>query len=231
MRITELQERRELAVTQCVLFDLDGTLIESHALYATCAQAALTAEFGSSPPFKDLVSKTRPISERMFLIDWLGEEVGARVHGRLCDVYEACAADLLGGLYAGVAELLQGLRASGVPMGIVSGKSRRAFAATRESMKELDLFDVVILEDDVSAPKPDPEGLLLALSAFGMPATNAVYVGDTHADVDAAKRAGMVGAFALWSHSDEERQQITESLAPNVWRLHAPTELAARLLP
>jgi HAD superfamily hydrolase (TIGR01549 family) len=216
-------------MVRCVLFDLDGTLIESSALYAACIEAALAGELSSSQSFDSITDLRRATAERAFLVDWLGEEVGTRVHGRLCDVYEARAGELLGGLYKGVAELLEGLRVSGMPMGIVSGKSRRAFAATCASMEVPDVFDVVVLEDDVSAPKPDPAGLLRALAALGAKASETVYVGDTLADLEAARQAGMVGACALWSRSDDERRRISAGLTNDVWALHAPKELAARL--
>jgi pyrophosphatase PpaX len=174
----------------CILFDLDGTLIESTALYAECYQFAVAAELGSSPSFAELVALMRPTSERACLLGWFGAEVGARVHARVCEVYEARADELLGGYYSGVAELLEDLRASGMRMGLVSGKSRRAFAATCALIRLSDFFEVIVLEDDVLAPKPDPAGLLQALASLGAQAQDALYVGDTRADLEAARRAG-----------------------------------------
>jgi HAD superfamily hydrolase (TIGR01549 family) len=215
---------------RCILFDLDGTLIESTALYTECIQSAVTAELGSSPPYAEIVASMRPTSERAFLMGWLGDEVGARVHARVCDVYEARVGELLGGFYSGVAELLEGLRAAGLRMGLVSGKSRRAFAATCAAIQLREFFDAIVLEDDVLAPKPDPAGLLQALASLGISTHDALYVGDTRADLEAARRAGMVGACALWSRSDHERRRLADEVSSEVWLLHSPQDLAARLL-
>jgi phosphoglycolate phosphatase-like HAD superfamily hydrolase len=59
---------------RCIVFDLDGTLIESTALYTECFQSAVTAELGSSPRFADVVASMHPTAERAFFVEWLGHE-------------------------------------------------------------------------------------------------------------------------------------------------------------
>lgn len=211
-----------------VLFDLDGTLIDTGALYMECYRRAFEAELDELPSWEDMMQR-RPASERLFLLDWFGHELGDRVHARLCEEYDALAGELLGGFYDGVPEMLSQLSDRGVPMGIVTGKSRRAFAATCRCVELERWFDVVVLEDDVPAPKPDPRGLERALTMIGAAASEAVYVGDTPMDVEAAHRAGMVGASALWSRGPTDRERLAKKLAPEVWPLHAPSELLARI--
>ncbi|HEY8429844.1 MAG TPA: HAD family hydrolase [Sandaracinaceae bacterium] len=213
---------------RAVLFDLDGTLIDSGALYMECYRRAFEAELDELPSWEEMMQR-RPASERYFLLDWLGPELGHRVHERVCEAYDALAGELLGGFYEGVPEMLAELRARGVPMGLVTGKSRRAFAATCRCLELERWFNVVVLEDDVPAPKPDPSGLKKALAAMGAAPGEAVYVGDTPMDVEAAQRAGMIGASALWSRGPTDRARVAKKLPPDVWALHAPSELVTRI--
>lgn len=211
-----------------VLFDLDGTLIDTGALYAECYRRAFAAELEELPTWEEMLRR-KPASERHFLLEWFGDALGDRVHARMCEAYDELCGSMLGGFYDGIPELLDGLAERGVPMAIVTGKSRRAFEATRRCLELDRWFDVVVLEDDVPAPKPDPTGLLRALDALGAGAHESVYVGDTSMDVEAALRAGMTGASALWARTPDERARLHAKLDPAVWRLDHPLDLRSRL--
>lgn len=213
---------------RAVLFDLDGTLIDSGALYAECYRRAFAAELDELPSWEELMGRN-PSSERLFLLEWLGAELGDRVHRRVCEAYESLAGELLGGFFEGVPEMLTDLRERGVAMAIVTGKSRRAFEVTCRHVPLERYFDVVVLEDDVDAPKPDPRGLVRALEAIGRSPHEALYVGDTKMDAEAAQRAGMTAASALWCRPPGDRERVAQKLAPGIWPLRAPHELCARL--
>jgi pyrophosphatase PpaX len=207
-----------------VLFDLDGTLVDSMRLYAACYSRAFE-ELPEPPTLADMAAR-KPASERHFLLEWLGEELGHRVHARMCDAYDELAESMLSGFYAGVPEMLDALAARGVKMGVVTGKSRRAYEATRRCLSLERWFDVVVLEDDVPAPKPDPRGLVLALDKLAARASDALYVGDLPIDVEAAQRAGMIGASALWRYSEGERARFVKD---DAWILESPSDLLSRL--
>lgn len=89
----------------------------------------------------------------------------------------------------GARELLDGLRARGVRMALVTTKHRAQIQRVLRSLSAEDMFDVVLGEDDVAAPKPDPEGLLRAAALLGGART--LYVGDSTVDAEAAMRAGV----------------------------------------
>lgn len=209
-----------------VLFDLDGTLIDSGRLYAECYRRAFAAELDEPPTFEQMLAR-RPASERVFLLDWFGDEVGGRIHRRVVEAYAELAPAHLGGFYDGVPEMLEALAAGGVRMGIVTGKSRAAFEATTRCV-DLSAFEVVVLEDDVPAPKPDPTGIQRALEALGAQPEEAVYVGDTPMDAEAARRAAMTAAAALWPRPPEERPRVAEKIG-DAWPLHHPADLLARI--
>lgn len=212
--------------TRVVLFDLDGTLIDSGHLYAESYRRAFASELDVPPTFEEMLAR-RPSSERLFLRDWYGPELGDRIHQRMVETYEELAAELLGGFFVGVPELIAALSASDVRMGIVTGKSRRAFEVTARYV-DFARFEVVVLEDDVPHPKPHPAGIRRALAALGATPDQAIYVGDTPTDVEAARRAGMIAASALWGRRAEDRARIAAAIGEAAWALSAPTELLDR---
>ena len=208
-----------------VLFALDGTLLDTQRLYAAAYRHAFLTEL-AEPPTVEQFAARRPASERHFLLEWYGDELGDRLHRRMLEHYEAHAATLLDGLYDGVAELVGALRARGVPLAIVTGKSRRAYEITSMHV-DLSPFEIVVVEDDVPAPKPDPAGIVRAHAALG--GGRAVYVGDTPMDAEAATRAGLQPAAALWARPPGDRARVAARLGEGVWPLHAPEDLLARL--
>jgi HAD superfamily hydrolase (TIGR01509 family) len=107
------------------------------------------------------------------------------------------------GLYPGTLDMLNGLRHRGYRLGIVTGKSREAWNLTL-SQSSLEPFDVVITDDDVTYPKPHPEGLVAALRAMDIEPSRAIYIGDSLLDCQAAHAAKMRFGAALWSKSVEE---------------------------
>jgi HAD superfamily hydrolase (TIGR01509 family) len=210
-----------------VIFDLDGTLIESSRLYGECYRRAFVAELGTAPEYAEMMRR-KPASERHFLIDWHGEAIGHRIHERMCEAYEELAGTMLA-MYPGVKEMLDLFGASGLPLAVVTGKSRRAYRATCRHLPLDRFFEIAICEDDVPAPKPDPRGLVLALERLGVDPERSVYVGDTPMDTEAAQRARMIGAAALWSRPHAEREHIAGKIEPSVWLLHSPEDLARKI--
>ncbi len=204
-----------------ILFDLDGTLVDTRQIYAASYRHAFAAELEVVPTFEELVA-LRPSSERIFLVEHWGEALGARIHGRMVEHYEANAEQMLGGYYEGVEAMLAALRDRGVRLAIVTGKSRAAYDVTARHL-DLSPFDVVIAEDDVPVAKPDPAGIRAAMARMSIEAT--VYVGDTPIDVEAARGAGVQPAVALWARAPEDRARAAASLDAGVWALEEPSEL------
>ncbi len=211
---------------RAVLFDLDGTLIDTKDLYLEAYRRALATPLGRL--LSDIeILRSRPRSETRFLagqvahLDLAVEEVLDAFHAE----YARLQPSLGGGVFPGVPALLSALRADGRPLGIVTGKSRRSWQATL-ARAELGPFDVLVLDDDVAAPKPDPEGLRRALEGLGVRPRGAIYVGDTRGDLDAAAAAGMPAAAALWSRPPEWRSDLIEAAhAAGAAVLEAPSDL------
>ena len=176
-----------------VLFDLDGTLIDSGA--------AILASFHHA---------TETVLGRRYADDVVMANVGGHgIHrqmaefdsGRVDDLVQAYRAhnvDLYRQvrLFPGIDAVLERLRDEGRRLGIVTVKSRATVKLTFELLPLGSYFETVVTGDDVEQHKPDPAGIVLALEQLGGEPPAAAYVGDSPFDVQAAKAAG-VGAIAV----------------------------------
>ena len=199
-----------MPTVQAVLWDVDGTLISTKDLYLECYRRALEPYVGKRLLDDELLA-LRPRSEFQLLRSQAGE------------AYEACLSDFrrhyaelhhthFGGIYDGIPETLNALRARGLRNGLVTGKSRSSWQVTLAQI-ELGEFDVVILDDDVAQPKPDPEGIRAALAILGVAPRHAVYIGDTGSDLEAAHAAGVAPIAAAWAHPPAFLPRIEKAAA------------------
>ncbi|HUH12061.1 MAG TPA: HAD-IA family hydrolase [Longimicrobiales bacterium] len=196
------------APVAAILFDLDGTLIDTRALYMECYRIAVEPYLGRGMS-REEIQRMKPRSEIAFLRAVAGE---AALEACMADFYvhyERLYASHFGGVYDGVQAVLGELRERGYPLGIVTGKSRRSWAATL-AREELGDFDVLVFEDDVRDPKPHPEGIHAAAEALGLGAHATLYVGDTMGDVQAAVEAGAAMAAVAWSRPRAEAASFAE---------------------
>lgn len=183
-----------------VLFDLDGTVVDTVELIRASFRHATRTVLGRVLPDEEimrfvgqpLMAQMRQLSEEHAkeLYDAYREH-NHRVHDEMIREYE------------GVQEMLEALRRHGRHIGLVTSKSSKPTAMAFRSLDLKRYFDVVITADDTKKHKPDPEPLLTCLErlalvgAPGDPAA-AIYVGDSPFDVQAGKAAGMATAAVTW---------------------------------
>lgn len=199
---------------RAVIFDVDGTLVDSLEAYRIVAERAaaphgfaITEEvvrhaLNTGRSFWDLVLAADQ-SDRREVILTLKKE--ASLHWP--DVLHRH-----GRVYPGLRGTLETLRDRGARIAIVTGSDGSSFEPLqREGLMEL--FEVIVTGRDVAHGKPDPEGLLKCAATLGIDACECVYVGDTPLDVQTAKAAGTAcvavlsgaGDSALLSASGPER--------------------------
>lgn len=218
-----------LALPDVLLFDLDGTLVDTYRLYLESYRRALAPELGYTPSHEEIATR-RPISERGFLRDWLGDEQRADAcHAEFRAHYRALHGGLAEGVYPGVREMLAALRAVGYRLGLVTGKGREAWELT-EAVYGLGPWEVVITDGDVSAPKPHPEGILTALDRLGADPRAAAYFGDGAGDLRAGRSAGVRVGAVLWPKTAAgESDAFLSEIAPLEpdWVFAGPGDLTA----
>lgn len=212
------------AARAAVLFDLDGTLINTKRLYLECYSRAVEPLLGRPPAASDF-SEIRPRSEIRFIHDLVGDGRAQQCMIDFYREYEQLHPSHFDGVYAGIASMLKMLRAAGIPLGIVTGKSRRSWEISRTQI-ELGHFDALVFDDDVPACKPDPSGIRLALQLLQANPANTIYAGDSITDLDAALAAGVQPAGVLWPKRGEDRARFVREATQRAARLFAsPAEL------
>jgi pyrophosphatase PpaX len=210
---------RRKSPVRWVLFDVDGTLIDTWDLYIESFLRSLGDLLGRPLTLEELAAM-QPTSELKVLRQVLSsdEELPDAHEGFLAHM-RALHPELFAGVYPGVPEMLAALRERGVVLGIVTGKSRGAWSVTAP-LVALGDFAVAVMDDDVQQPKPAPEGILTAVQRLNADPAATLYVGDTVNDARAARAAGVHFAAALWAKSDEERPTFVAKVrAEGAWAL------------
>ena len=186
-----------------VLFDLDGTLIDSGPIILASMRHASLTVLGREPDEEvvraaiggpGLVAQMRDLDP-----DRVEELVDAyRAHNEpLHETLEA---------FTDVLELLPVLRAEGRTLGIVTAKRLRTVRLALDRFPLLDeVMDVVIGAEDTERHKPDPDPVLEALRRLGADPADAAYVGDSPFDIRAGNAAGVLTVAVGWGgiHPDE----------------------------
>jgi pyrophosphatase PpaX len=211
-----------------VLFDLDGTLIDSIQLILDSARHAFAGYDGRVPTDDEwlaglgipLVTCFRPFARDE-------EEVQALV--ARYRVHQRAHHDRLTVAYPGVVETVRALHERGHPMALVTSKNDElAWRALRHV--GLDAYiPVAITCDSCSRHKPEPEPVEVALRRLGYPASEAVFVGDSVHDIASGNAAGVVTVAALWgpfTHQTLAAAGPTETL-PRIEELPALLERLA----
>jgi 2-phosphoglycolate phosphatase len=190
------------ASAQLVLFDLDGTLIDSAPDLAAAANAMRVARRMAPLPLAAL----RPMvgaGARGMVGAALGVNPGDEAFDALRQEFlERYQAALLGSttVFADMAPVLDRLDAAGRRWGIVTNKAERFTRPIVEGLHLHTRAAVVISGDTTPHSKPHPEPLREAARRVGIDTGSCVYVGDDHRDVLAGRAAGMMTLVAAWGY-------------------------------
>jgi len=196
---------------QSILFDLDGTLVDTAPDLVAALNAVLRAEGQAELPLAEArpyVSRgARGLLQCGFGLHESSDEYSGYVQaflryyrGALCDKSS---------LFDGMPELLTHLDGHKVKWGVVTNKAANL---TEPLLKQLNLFDrvhVLVSGDTLPEKKPSPQPLLYACELSGMRPCDTLYVGDDPRDIVAANAAGMISVAAAYGYFDasEDPQQ------------------------
>jgi pyrophosphatase PpaX len=178
-----------------VLFDLDGTVIDSGAIILASMRHAAREVLGVEVPDEQLMAAVGgPGLEAQM------QALSPDRADELVTVYRAHNEPLHDELVccAGMDDVLVQLKDDGRRLGIVTAKRRQTVELAFARIPIEHLFETVVGGDETKKHKPDPEPLLLALDRLGAAPGEAVYVGDAPFDVKAAKAAGLYSVGVTW---------------------------------
>ncbi len=205
-----------------VLFDLDGTLIDSGPMIVASMKHAAKSVLG------------RDIPEEVLAAAVGGPGLAAQMHALAPDRVDDLVAayrrhneplhEELEAFWE-VVEVLPHLREEGRRLGLVTAKRRATVRLAFDRLPELESnFEVVITSDDTERHKPAPDPILAAVERLGASAVETAYVGDSPFDVRAAKAAGVHAVAVGWGgiHSDE----VLKREEPDAFVRHAEELLA-----
>ena len=178
-----------------VLFDLDGTVIDSGGIILASMRHASHEVLGRVIADAELMQAVGGpgLEAQMAALD--PERVD-----ELVSVYRAHNEPLHEELVccAGMEHALEQLRADGRRLGLVTAKRRSTVELAFEHVPLGHLFETIVGGDETERHKPDPEPLLLAAERLGASPADTVYVGDSPFDIRAAKAAGMGSVAVTW---------------------------------
>lgn len=190
-----------------VIFDLDGTLIDSRADLTTVVNLT-RREFGLEPLPLELVITYVGEGIRN-LISRALPEAGPRLDEAVAVARKHYGEHLLEKttLYPGTAEALRSLRASGYKLGVVTNKPQKFTDAILLGFGIAGYFTAVIGGDSGLPLKPDPTALFSVLAKCGVqPSTLSWIVGDHYADLEAGRRAGLSRCFCRFGFGDPRNE-------------------------
>jgi phosphoglycolate phosphatase len=181
---------------RAVLFDLDGTLLDSAPDLAAAANRML-AELGMAPRDPGVIAtyigKGIPRLVERTLTGVLDATADAAVFARALPIYERYYAEESGRRsvpFPGVVDGLRMLREAGLPLACITNKAERFTVDLLERTGLSGFFGAVVCGDTVARKKPDPEPVLAACARLGVRAPEALMIGDSANDVQAARAAG-----------------------------------------
>lgn len=196
------------APIRLIVFDCDGTLVDSQATIVACAQAAFRAE-GLAVPSAAAVRRIVGLSLVEAVLELMAEPDPA-VAPRLAEHYKAAFHEYRARpefhepLFAGTRELLDALLARDLLLGVATGKAMRGLLSVLEHHGLRDHF-VTLQTADLHPSKPHPAMLRAAMAETDASSAETMLLGDTTYDILMARAAGAVPIGVSWgNHPAEE---------------------------
>lgn len=189
---------------QAIIFDYDGTLVDSISMLVNVFNFMSdnrglphldmeTIYSFNGPKIQDSIKRAYPNEdpEEIFKNEYLPE---VNAHIKETNI-----------LFPYVVEMLEELTNKGYILAICTNKSHAAAKFAIDQVGIGKYFPILIAEDDVIHPKPDPEGILKFSKEYHIPLDNILYVGDNDNDYLTAKNAGIDVAIVKWCHKDNRK--------------------------
>lgn len=187
-----------------VLFDLDGTLIDSRAAVTACYTKVFREELGREFPPSEIRAAEVFAMRPPELFGHVAPDRAKELHEAYRAAYPSCVH--LVQRFEGARELVLSLIENGCKPSLVTNKGIERTKLDLETIGlDPNVFTTIVTAEDTTARKPDPAPILLGLERAGAAAADAVYVGDGPHDIEAAHAAGMPAiavTYGFYGHED-----------------------------
>jgi len=217
-------KRPDPAALRAVIFDLDGTLVDTASEFVVVVQA-LRAEYDLPPLEPARIRASVSNGARALVALALGTvETDPVFEGqrlRLLDLYS----EVLGSTarpYPGIEDLLAELAQRGIGWGVSTNKPRAYAAPLLDRLALQPPLGSLVCPDDVTERKPHPEPLLRNCRELNCQPEQAIYVGDHQRDIEAGLRAGMFTIAALYGYIEADDN-------PALWGADASVDCSTEL--
>lgn len=181
---------------KAVLFDLDGTLIDTNELIIECFKHVFKEKLNIDVKDEEIVkcfgeplrtTIERYSTENVDMLIAAYREYNETIHDTMALPIE------------GVTETIAGLKAMGIKVGVVTSKRRAMAERGLGLFNMIGLMDVIVTPEDTNRHKPDAEPALKACEILGIEPGEALFVGDSHFDIMCGHNAGMKSCFVGYS--------------------------------
>lgn len=190
-------------IAPLILFDLDGTLVDSAVDMLNALNVIATREGVLPLPLSSIRPVVSKGARAMLAVAFPDRDAARRelLLQPFLDVY-ADAVATHSTPFEGVAEVLDAIEAAGSRWGIVTNKPHYLALGVVASMGWSERSAILIGGDTLARKKPDPDQLFMACETLGVSPDDCVYVGDDERDIIAARNAGMKSVAALWGYRE-----------------------------
>lgn len=208
-----------------VLFDLDGTLIDSIELILASYRHTLAAHGRPQVPDAEWMRGVgTPL--RVQLGQWAESAADLQALVATYREFNLANHDRMITAYPGIVELVRAVRVNGLRTGVVTSKNREGARRGLQLVGLEDSIEVLVCADDVVNPKPHREPVDLAVTELSADPNTTLFVGDSIHDLLSGRAAGVLTGAVLWGPF---RRGVLEPAAPDFW-LETPAELGKLLL-
>ncbi|MFX1285787.1 MAG: HAD family hydrolase [Promethearchaeota archaeon] len=189
---------------QCVVFDVDGTLVDNTITIIRLFQNIVKKYLGKEMSDNEVLSLWGPPGDEIFKSVFPSDVFNPAWEEFLQSYRDA---HLTTGFFT--KDQLSDMKNNIPYLTIFTGKSRNTMAITLEKLGIIDIFDLILTGNDVTRSKPYPDALYQIISTLQLNKNETLFIGDSHLDIIAGKAAGIKTGAALWGAV--ETQKLLES--------------------
>lgn len=190
------ENKKDVFFIKAIIFDFDGTLADT-LLVCFLAFESVFEKFDNLEVTSEEIKAMFGPSETGIIRDNLKNNNYDEAIELYYEIYRDRHENLVQN-NEDINTLLKRLKTNGYKLGIVTGKARRSLDISLDCLGLDNFFDVIITGDDVEFPKPHPEGINKALDHLDVLPNEAVFLGDSDADIMAGKQANVLTIGVHW---------------------------------